>query len=178
MNVKEISLTGILLSLVMVLAPISIPLGIVPFSLQTFIIPLAVSLLSRRNGVLLVVAYLILGGFGLPVFANLSSGWAVFAGPTGGYLVGMLVFPLVLGIGSKPRVWQTLTLKVVLAALIQLLVGAIWLGAVLNLSVMQALMAGVLPFLLAMLMKSGLVVGIVVMLQDRLALNVGKSTVK
>lgn len=170
MNIKELSLTAILLSLVMVLAPLSIPLGIVPFSMQTFIIPLAVCLLSRRNGVMLVMGYLLIGGIGVPVFANWSSGWAVFAGPTGGYLFGMLVFPLMLGSKSSHS-WQTLSLKVLFAAVLQLVIGALWLGAVLQLSMPQALMVGVLPFLLALLMKSGLVVAVVVMLQRRFRSN-------
>lgn len=159
MNVKELSITAILLSLVLILAPVTIPLGIVPLTLQTFIVPLAVCLLSRRNGLLLVVAYLLLGGFGLPVFAGWHGGWASLAGPTGGYLLGLLIFPIVIRLGkSGPNKWGGLTLKVFSAAILQLVIGAVWLGQILHLSVSQALMVGVVPFILALVVKSGLVV--------------------
>lgn len=172
MNVKELSITAILLSLVLILAPVTIPLGIVPLTLQTFIVPLAVCLLSRRNGLLLVVAYLLLGGFGLPVFAGWHGGWASLAGPTGGYLLGLLVFPIVIGLGkSGPNKWGGLALKVFSAAILQLVIGAVWLGQILHLSVSQALMVGVVPFILALVVKSALVVAAIRVLSRQTALN-------
>lgn len=172
MKVKELSLTAILLSMVLVLAPMTVPLGIVPFSMQTFIIPMAVCCLSRRNGLLLVTAYLLLGGFGLPVFANWHGGWAVFAGPTGGYLIGLLVFPLIIGPwGQAKKAWFTVTVSLLLAGTLQLLVGGVWLSNVLQVSWLTGIQMGVLPFILMMIIKTAAIVSVLKIIAQRKALK-------
>lgn len=177
MKVKELSLTAILLSIVLILAPMTIPLGIIPFSLQTFIVPLVVSMLSRRNGLLLVSAYLILGGIGLPVFANWQSGWGVFAGPTGGYLIGLLFFPLIIGSWEKStRPWSSITFRLVVAGVLQLFVGTWWLGQLLHLTWGNALNVGFMPFLVVMILKTVCVIFCVQLLSNRTALKSMMST--
>lgn len=178
MKVKELTLTAILLSIVMVFAPMTMPLGIVPFSLQTFIIPLAVCLLSRKNGLLLVTAYLLLGGFGFPVFAGWSGGWGAIVGPTGGYLIGLLLFPLI--IGTKKQAVQpmvTLGIKLLSAGSLQLLVGTVWLANVLSLPMMDAMVIGVFPFVLAFLLKTTLIMLAVKVLSQRSVLNLDTTTI-
>lgn len=56
---------------------ISIP-AVVPFTLQTFGVFVAVSVLGGKRGTLAVVLYLLMGIVGLPVFAGFSGGWAFF----------------------------------------------------------------------------------------------------
>lgn len=69
-----------------------IPTGTaVPITLQTVAIALSGALLGPVRGFLAVALYLLLGGIGLPVFADHTSGFAKFAGISGGYLVS---FPL------------------------------------------------------------------------------------
>lgn len=63
----------------------------VPITLQTVGVMLAGCVLGPIRGFLAVCLYLLLGGIGLPVFAEHSSGWGVFTGISGGYL---LAFPL------------------------------------------------------------------------------------
>jgi len=146
----------------------TIPVGIIPFSLLTFIVPLAVSLISRRNGVLLVVAYLLIGGIGFPVFANWQAGWAVFAGPTGGYLIGLLVFPwLISGWEKDKNVWLSLTIRLLGSGILQLVVGALWLGQVLNLPVNNTFMVGVMPFVVVMILKTVSMVFVVQLLSNK-----------
>ncbi|MCW0953129.1 biotin transporter BioY [Weissella ceti] len=179
MNVKELSLTGILLSMVLVLAPMTVPLGIVPFSMQTFIIPMAVCLLSRRNGLLLVAAYLLLGGFGLPVFANWHGGWAVFAGPTGGYLIGLLAFPLIVGrLGQAKNEWLTVTVSLLLAGTLQLFIGGIWLANIMHTSLIAGLQMGVFPFVLMMFVKTAAVMSVLkIIAQRKILTNIVKDVI-
>lgn len=63
----------------------------VPITLQTFGVMLAGCVLGPVRGFLAVGLYLLLGIIGLPVFAEHSSGLAVFSGPSAGYLIA---FPI------------------------------------------------------------------------------------
>lgn len=63
----------------------------VPITLQTFGVMLAGCVLGPVRGFLAVSLYLLLGAIGLPVFAEHSSGLAVFTGVSAGYLIA---FPI------------------------------------------------------------------------------------
>src|SRR5699024_5062047 len=84
-------------ALIAVASQIVIPLGLVPFSLQTLMIGLTASLLGRRVGTWSIIIYLLLGLIGLPVFAGGASGFGVLFGPTGGYLIGFIFASLLIG---------------------------------------------------------------------------------
>jgi biotin transport system substrate-specific component len=73
----------------------------VPITLQTFAVLLAGLVLGPVRGFLAVGLYLLLGLIGLPVFAEHTSGAAVFNGPTGGYLYSFLAAALVAGLLVK-----------------------------------------------------------------------------
>ncbi len=79
-----------LMSVVLLLCSILTVPSVVPFTLQTFGVALAVGLLGIKSGLLSVVAYFLLGLIGLPVFAGMQGGIGVLLGPTGGYLIGFL----------------------------------------------------------------------------------------
>jgi len=78
-------------------ANIVIPLQPVPITLQTLFVLLAGALAGRAWGATSQTLYVGAGALGLPVFAGGLSGWGIIAGPTGGYLVGFAVAPLVVG---------------------------------------------------------------------------------
>ena len=69
---------------------IYLPITPVPITLQTLVLCIIGLTLSWRKGVASVVMYLALGAAGLPVFAGFKGGWAVFVGPTAGFLVGFI----------------------------------------------------------------------------------------
>ncbi|GAB6983828.1 biotin transporter BioY [Nocardioides pyridinolyticus] len=69
----------------------------VPITLQTFGVMLAGCVLGPVRGFLAVSLYLLLGAIGLPVFAEHSSGLAVFTGVSAGYL---LAFPIAAALGG------------------------------------------------------------------------------
>lgn len=81
---------SILLSLC---APLSIPLPFtpVPITVASHLCLILGAVLGKNRGALAVVAYLIQGAIGLPVFAGGAAGLARFFGPTGGYLLGSVV---------------------------------------------------------------------------------------
>jgi biotin transport system substrate-specific component len=69
----------------------------VPLSLQTFATVLAALVLGPWRGAAAVAIYITVGLAGAPIFANNKGGFAIFAGPTWGYLLGMLLAAFVVG---------------------------------------------------------------------------------
>ena len=80
-------------------AYVSIPLPFtpVPITGQTFAVMLTGMVLGRTLGAGVVLAYLIEGACGLPVFAGGALGFPALIGPTGGYLMGFVVAAWVTG---------------------------------------------------------------------------------
>lgn len=85
---------------------IAIPLPGISVTMQTFGIFLTLLLLGGRRGTITVLAYLLLGCAGLPVFTGFLGGFGVLLGPTGGYLFGFLATSLIFWLAetrlSKP----------------------------------------------------------------------------
>ena len=90
MSSIRIARCGLCIALLAVASCITIPLGPVPFTLQTLAVAMLPIALGGRDAVITVALYLLLGGLGLPVFSGFSGGIAVLAGPTGGFLWGFL----------------------------------------------------------------------------------------
>lgn len=95
MKIKELTFIGIFTALIAVCSWISIP-TVVPFTLQTLGIFLAVELLGGRRGSASVLVYILLGAIGLPVFSGFSGGIGVLLGSRGGYVIGFLAISLVM----------------------------------------------------------------------------------
>jgi len=77
----------------------AIPLpGGVPISLQNFFCIIAGTILGSFYGFLSVIAWIIIGAVGIPVFANAHGGLAVLLGPTGGYIWGYALGSLFVGL--------------------------------------------------------------------------------
>ena len=89
-DMAHIALFSVVLT---VCAWISIP-AMVPFTLQTFGVFLAVGLLGGRRGSLAVLTYLLLGAVGIPVFSGFAGGVGCMLGSTGGYSIGFLLAAL------------------------------------------------------------------------------------
>lgn len=137
---------------------ISVPFG-VPFTLQLLGVFLSIGFLGGKKASLCVLAYLLLGCIGLPVFAGFQGGVGVFAGPTGGYLLGLLPCCLVGGaFYQKATSWLLKGLSFLVALLVVYGLGAAWycLGyAPHTMSLWEGLGLCVLPFVLPDLLKIG-----------------------
>lgn len=144
-------------------AQVAIPFWPVPVTGQTFAVLLGAAALGPARGVLAQALYLLMGGLGLPFFTGGEAGWQVFAGTTGGYLVGFVAASLVIGIlarrGLDRRPLGT-ALAFVAGSVIIYAFGATWLAAVLDLSAAEALGAGVVPFLIGDAIKALLAAGL------------------
>jgi len=93
----------------------------IPISGQTFAVLVVGMLLGKMWGTLAVIIYLLIGGLGLPVFADGGYGWGAFAKGTGGFLIGFAVAAFVVGYLAEAG-WGRTFGKCLLAMLIGTLV--------------------------------------------------------
>ncbi|WP_100965479.1 biotin transporter BioY [Bosea sp. FBZP-16] len=148
---------------------ISVPMLPVPMTMQTLAVILIGALYGWRLGVLTILAWLGEAATGLPVLANGSGGLAPFMGPTAGYLAS---FPLVAALVGwlAERGWNGNRPAFAVAAMLLghalcLAFGAAWLATLIGAE--KAMFAGVVPFLLGSLVKSGLGAAILMALVRR-----------
>ncbi len=93
MKTKDIALIALFSALIVALGlvpPIPMPLVPVPITLQTFGVMLAGLLLGPMRASLVLLLYVGLALLGLPVLPGGRAGLAVLAGPTAGFLLGMI----------------------------------------------------------------------------------------
>ena len=92
--IKNITLIGVFTALFCVVAPFSMPIGVIPISLATFMVYLVSAIFEPWIAPAIVGCYILLGSLGLPVFASFKGGFAVVLGPTGGFIWGYLLCAL------------------------------------------------------------------------------------
>ena len=96
----DMAYIGIFTGLIAICSWISIP-TMVPFTLQTFAVFLAVSMLGGKRGTLAVFIYVLLGAIGVPVFAEFTGGIDIILRNTGGYIIGFIFSALVMWFMEK-----------------------------------------------------------------------------
>ena len=136
---------------------IPLPFTPVPITGQTLGVMLFGAALGSNRGFLAVLSYLLQGGLGLPFFAGGASGWLLFAGPTGGYLVGFLAAAYFCGLMAenlKDRHIKSAIPAFVVAQIFIFGFGLGWLGVVTGFE--NLLVKGFYPFLPGLLIKSAL----------------------
>lgn len=133
---------------------ILLPFGPVPVTGQTFAVLLTGALLGPWRGSLAVLAYLAEGAAGLPVFA-FGGGFGVFAGPTGGFLIGFLPAAFITGSLAR-RGWDrrmsTTVLAMILGDAAIYTCGLFWLSCLMGIST-TVLTVGLYPFVVGDLLK-------------------------
>lgn len=149
---------ALFVALMTVGARVSMPGSPVPVTMQSLFVPLAGLMLGAKLGAASMVAYIVLGLCGAPVF-SMGGGPAYVASPTFGYMLAFPVAAWVAGrIGRTKRlaVWRVIVANLAAHAVI-FAVGVPWLAAWLALTGKAAWTSaakmGLLPFLPAMTYK-------------------------
>ena len=93
-----LSRTALMAAMICVLAPLSISIGVIPFSLTNLVIFLSIYLLDWKLATVSTVLYIVMGAIGLPVFSGFSGGVGKLVGPTGGYIVGFIPMVILSGL--------------------------------------------------------------------------------
>ena len=128
----------------------------VPITAQTLAVLMIAALFGSRRGVACLLAYLVEGAVGLPVFAQGKAGLAAFAGPTGGYLIGFVVAAFGVGLlaekGWDRRFWSTV-LAMVIGNIVIYAFGLAWLSLLPGVGFRSAIAGGLYPFIAGDIVK-------------------------
>ncbi len=139
-------------------AKIQIPTQPVPATLQTFAVLLVAATFGARRAAITLLAYLVEGAIGLPVFAGPGVGLARLVGPTAGYLWAFPIASFVVGYlmecGADRRILTAL-LALLAGDILILTTGFAWLAIAIG--PQPAWATGVAPFLLLNALKIALV---------------------
>lgn len=127
MQTLDMAYIGLFAVVIAICSWISIP-TVVPFTLQTFAVFLAVAVLGGKRGTFAVIVYVLLGAVGLPVFSGFKGGIGVLLNTTGGYILGFVFSALVMWAFEKSfgkKTWA-LILSMVLALAVCYAFGTVW----------------------------------------------------
>lgn len=138
-------------------AQVSVPMFPVPMTLQTLAISLIGLTYGSRLAAATVVAYLVEGAMGLPVFANFSGGIAPLMGPTAGFLWGFIAMAWLTGLMVErgfDRGFTKLFIAAIVPGLLLFVPGVLVLKLVTGMGWQAAAMAGMVPFLIGAVVKA------------------------
>lgn len=166
MKTADMAYIAMFTAIMAVCSWISIP-AMVPFTLQTFGVFLAVGVLGGKRGTLSILVYLLLGAAGVPVFAGFSGGPSVLFGNTGGYIIGFLFSALVMWVMEQflgKKRW-VLALSMLLGLLVCYIFGTAWFMFIYGkntgeIGLMTALGWCVFPYIIPDLLKIALALAI------------------
>ena len=153
LNTFDVTATALLAALICVLGPLSLPIGPVPIALGSLAVYLAAYIGGKYRGTMAVLLYLLIGLVGVPVFSNFSGGIAKLIGPTGGYLIGYIPMALLIGAASDKGRRVIVLIAMIAGTLILYALGTAWLAVSAHMGFIQALSAGVIPFIPGDLLK-------------------------
>lgn len=148
-NTRQLTLVGVMAAVTCILAPLSLPIGVVPISLTNLVIYFAIYVLGGKRGTLSYIVYLFIGLVGLPVFSGFSGGFPKLFGPTGGYLIGFIFMAFISGIfidKFSNKIYMCF-LGMILGTIATYIFGTAWLSYQAHLTFNAALAVGVLPFI-------------------------------
>ena len=149
MKTKNLAFCALMAAVTAVCAQISIPLpGGVPLTLSVAAVYLSGAFLGPGLAFASQLVYLLLGAFGLPVFAGFSGSLGVLLGSTGGYLLAYPLMAAAVALGR--RLWggklPSLAASMLIALLLCYAGGTAWFMAVTQKSLAVSLAACVFPF--------------------------------
>lgn len=146
----DIALVAVGAAFTALLAQIAIPLWPVPITGQTLAVLLVGASLGAARGAASMALYAVVGAAGAPIFTEASSGIAVLAGPTGGYIVGFIAAAGLTGWLAQRR-WDRRFFGAAVAMLagsaVTFAIGLPWLAVVLGANLQDTLEWGLIPFI-------------------------------
>ncbi|NPE29909.1 biotin transporter BioY [Methanococcoides sp. SA1] len=155
-DIKKMVYASLFAALTSIGAYITVPLGPIPFTLQMVFVLMAGAMLGSKWGGISMVVYVLLGIAGLPVFSNGGSGLGVILGPTGGYLIGFIAAAFIIGYLFEMSGSNNLLkngLFVTIGSVVIFCFGLAHLMIVADMSFIQAVTVGFLPFILPGIVK-------------------------
>ncbi|MBR3617937.1 MAG: biotin transporter BioY [Acholeplasmatales bacterium] len=149
---KDLTMMAICLALLVVCSKISIPIGSIPLTLQTFAVFIIALVLGVKKSVIVFITYIVMGLIGIPVFSTGGGIQYVFM-PSFGFIIGFLLAAPVIGIGSKSNQFYTKYIVSIIGLLIINISGVIYMYLIFNYyknvskDLLNIIQIGVLPFI-------------------------------
>ena len=105
---------------------------VVPFTMQTFAVFLALNFLGGMRGTVAILLYLSIGAVGVPVFSGFTAGVGVLLGQNGGYMLGWLIAGLAVWLFDLLPIKKTVSriISSIIGLVICYAVGTVWFAAV------------------------------------------------
>lgn len=137
---------------------IHLPFTPVPVTGQTFAVLLSGAALGMRLGAAGQGLYVVAGALGMPVYSGGAAGWdAARAAGTTGYLIGFIVAAAVVGFMAErrqDRTFPAMFTAFIVGSFIIYGFGVIGLMIIFDMSITEAIVAGVVPFVFGDLIKA------------------------
>ncbi|ANS76437.1 biotin biosynthesis protein BioY [Paenibacillus yonginensis] len=173
LSLRGVAFSALFAALVVVFGYVSIPLGFtpVPITLQTLAVLLAGGLLGPRYGFFSIIIVVVLTAVGFPLLQG-KGGLAVMLGPTGGYVIMWPFAAFIIGLlvrKVKGNAWlQRLSVFLImcLGSFLLYVTGVLWLAHVTGLTLPQATVAGMYPYIPGDLIKGAAATAIVLSLRQ------------
>lgn len=150
----DITQIGMFTALTAIGAFISIPVGPVPITLQSFFVLLSGILLGSRKAMYSQIAYILLGLAGLPIFSEFSGGLGHALKPSFGFLIGYIATAYCVGkITEKDKTVKNISFAVFVGTVVLYAIGLPYMYYILNImlaknfSFMQILNMGMFMFI-------------------------------
>ena len=161
---RLLAASAIFVALIAVGGWISVPVLMIPFTMQNFFMLLAAAVM-KRYAVIPVGLYVLLGTLGLPIFHNGTAGIGILLGPTGGFLIGFVVMAGIAGL-----LFEKQSVRYDLLALAAFGIGAYafateWFMFSTGASFTTAVLTCVVPFVIGDVIKSAVIEAIVLRLR-------------
>lgn len=176
LSIRDITHIGIFTALTAIGAFISLPIGPVPITLQSFFVLMSGIILGSKKAILSQIVYLLLGLAGLPILAGFSGGLQTIVKPSFGFLIGYIIAAYCVGkfLENKSKTTKNLSMAVAMGTLIIYAFGLPYMYYVLNImlssnfNIMKILKIGMLVFIPGDTLKAIIAVLIGMKLQDKL----------
>ena len=165
-TIKQLVANAIFIALLVVSSFISIPIGHIPYTLQTLLVFIIVMFLNYKDSLIIFLIYTVMGLIGLPVFSNFSSGLT----PTLGFIIGFIISPIIYLIGNKIIKVSNINIKQFINCFISLLfidlIGLIYFTIYFEYDILTSLIFSISPYILIDVLK----ILIAIMITKRLKL--------
>lgn len=158
MSTRELTKISLLVAMNCVSAYIIIPLpfSMSPLALQTLVVNMVALLLTPRQAFLTMLVYLLLGLAGVPVFTGGTAGPGKLFGPTGGYIWAFLpaVAVMAWAKGKEYDFWRYILVTTLIGMPMIYFFGVLQLMFLTGMNWWQAVVMGVLPFVIGDVAKA------------------------
>jgi len=148
-KVTQLAYAALGACLIAILAQLTIPFPIVPNTAQPLALGLVATIFGKKVGTMATVTYVVMGAFGLPVFAGMSSGLGVILGPTGGYILFFPIMVFLIGLAMEKVKGLPMAIIANIVLTIALITVGTWrMSMVVEIPFTMALASGFMPFII------------------------------